>query len=719
MKLKTKFLSACLFLSFCATAQEPPYDNILFTNSRMAGSYYFGFAIASGNSTISNKDGKIPVSEDFFHSPGNSLSLQYGNGDNGNWQVILAKKNIRGQDFHTKANFLSFWVYVPNSEIPSKDLPVVRLIVGRRKDTVSSRTVEISLGHELSWKEILIPLESFGLSADQLENIAGVAFSQRGGSSGSHRILVDDISFRPSDKKVTPRSVPSVLKASGYARHIDISWDLVKDPGVKWVKIYRSSDNKSYHPIGIQDAFTHRFADYVGESKKRYSYKISFVGEGFAESKLSAAAQASTRNMSDEEMLTMVQEACFRYYWEGAERNSGLALENINGRRNMIATGASGFGIMALIAGTERKFISRQQSVNRFITIVDFLTKADKFHGAFSHFMDGKTGKVEPFFGKVDNGGDLVETSFLAQGLLAARAYFDRNDPNEKYIRDKITAIWNGIEWDWYRRYPDNKFLFWHWSPDHEWEINHQLIGWNETMVTYLLAIASPTHHVPATMYYSGWANLDSTGRKYRAGWGQTTEGSGYANGNTYYGIKLDVGVSNGGPLFFTHYSYLGYDPHQITDRYTNYFKNNQDIAKINHSYCVLNPGKYTGYGDSCWGLTASDGPRNYSADEPVLRQDKGKIGPTGAISSFPYTPTESMKALKNYYNNYGKFIWGEYGFRDAFNLTENWCSDIYMGLNQAPMVVMIENYRTGLLWKLFMSNTDVKEGLKRLEEVK
>ncbi|MEO6221079.1 MAG: glucoamylase family protein, partial [Ginsengibacter sp.] len=378
--------------------------------------------------------------------------------------------------------------------------------------------------------------------------------------------------------------------------------------------------------------------------------------------------------------------------------------------------GASGFGIMALIVGTERKFITRKQSVERFLKIVNFLEKAEKFHGAFSHFIDGPTARAEPFFGKRDNGGDLVETSFLLQGLLTARAYFNKEDANEKIIRNKITTIWQNIEWDWYRRYPDSKYLYWHWSPDKEWIINHRLTGWNETMVTYLLAIASPTHNVPASLYYSGWTNQDSTGQQYRINWGGTTDGSMYTNGNNYFGIKLDVGVSNGGPLFFTHYSYLGYDPHLITDKYTNYFANNRNIALINYRYCLKNPNNYKGYGDSCWGLTASDGPYNYGANEPVPSRDDGRIAPTGAVSSFPYTPGESMKALKNYYYNYGKFLWGEYGFRDAFNLPQNWCSQIYMGLNQAPMIVMIENYRTGLLWKLFMSDTDIKNGMEKLK---
>jgi hypothetical protein len=199
-------------------------------------------------------------------------------------------------------------------------------------------------------------------------------------------------------------------------------------------------------------------------------------------------------------------------------------------------------------------------------------------------------------------------------------------------------------------------------------------------------------------------------------GWGQTKDGADYVNGNTYFGVPLKVGVSNGGPLFFVHYSFLGPDPRRIKDKYTDYFTNNRNIALINYRYCLENPGQHQGYGAGCWGLSASDGPWTYSANEPVPHADEGKMTPTGALASFPYLPEESMAALNNYYHQYGKFLWGEYGFRDAFNLDENWCAEIYMGLNQAPIVVMIENYRTGLLWNLFMKDKDVQNGLKKLE---
>ena len=710
--IKTGILFLTLVISLDTLAQEPLYDYVFFANSRMKGDYFFSYTQASKPSTIKNTRNRLPVDQTIFHTPGNALQLEFENGKNGNWEAVVFKQQVRGQDHFTKVDQLSLWIYIASASTNEENLPVLRLM---DKDSSLSNEFQIKTGKPKTWTQVIIPLQFFNsCNSTDAEKTIAVVFSQNKKGSGRHNIYIDDIEFLPrGTSDITIK--PAIQQAKGYAKHINITWQPLNDPAIKYVKIYRSENGKDFIPVGIQQPFTNRFADFTGQTGRTYQYKISFLNRDYNETAASPAMVAKTRPMSDQELLTMVQEAAFNYYWDGAELNSGLAKENIAGRHNMIASGASGFGIMALIVGTDRKFITRQQSVERFLKIVNFLEKADKFHGAFSHFIDGPTGKVVPFFGKRDNGGDLVETSFLLQGLLAARAYFDGNDPKEKMIREKITAIWENTEWDWYRQYPDSKFLYWHWSPDQEWVINHRLIGWNETMVTYLLAIASPTHAVPASMYYTGWANQDSIGQQYRSGWGGTRDGSMYTNGNRYYGVKLDVGVSNGGPLFFTHYSYLGYDPHQLTDRYTNYFENNKNIALINYRYCVENPGKYKGYGDSCWGLTASDGPYHYSADEPILRQDRGKIAPTGAISSFPYTPAQSMKALKNYYNNYGKFLWGEYGFRDAFNLTENWSSEIYMGLNQAPMTVMIENYRTGLLWKLFMSDRDIQNGLDRL----
>ncbi|MGB8730862.1 MAG: glucoamylase family protein, partial [Candidatus Sulfotelmatobacter sp.] len=390
-------------------------------------------------------------------------------------------------------------------------------------------------------------------------------------------------------------------------------------------------------------------------------------------------------------------------------------LENIPGDERIVATGASGFGIMALIVGVDRGFVTREQGVERLSKILDFLEKVPRYHGAWAHFLNGDTAQSMLVFGMFDNGGDLVETSFLMEGLLAARQYFKDEGEAGQSIYQRITKLWETVEWDWYRRSPNNDALLWHWSPQWSWFIDHRLTGFNETMITYLLAIASPTHGVPASLYYSGWAGQSEAAIAYRSGWSGSNDGDRYINGHSYFGIKLDVGVGTGGPLFFTQYSFMGFDPRGIHDKYTDYFDNNRNLVLIDQAYCESNPGHFQGYGADDWGLTASDDQLGYSAHAPDRATDNGTITPTGALASFPYTPKASMAALKFFYRDLGDRLWGVYGPRDAFNLTRNWFSPVYMGLDQAPIAVMVENYRTGLIWKLFMSNPEIQPMLDKI----
>jgi hypothetical protein len=367
---------------------------------------------------------------------------------------------------------------------------------------------------------------------------------------------------------------------------------------------------------------------------------------------------------------------------------------------------------MALTVATERGFVTRDAAVERLLKAVRFLARADRFHGIWPHFLDGNTGKAVAYFGKYDNGGDLVETAFLMQGLLAARQYFDRDTPSEREIRETITRLWHEAEWDWYRRDPDSEVLYWHWSPDHGFHISHPLIGWNETLIVYLLAIASPTHAVPASLYHTGWAGQSERAVQYRRNWSRTLDGSRYTNGNSYYGIPLAVGEGNGAELFFTQFSFLGFDPRGLRDAYANYFDNNRAIARINHAYCVDNPRRHVGYGFDCWGLSAGI---NAGGGRPLPRDDNGTINCMAALGAMPYTPKESLAALKHFYRDLGGNVWGAYGFHDGFNATQNWFEEVYMALNQAPITVMIENHRTGLVWNRFMANPEIRQGLERI----
>ncbi|MBT2563468.1 Ig-like domain-containing protein [Pedobacter sp. ISL-68] len=397
--------------------------------------------------------------------------------------------------------------------------------------------------------------------------------------------------------------------------------------------------------------------------------------------------------ISDDDLLTLVQKQTFKYFWDFAHPTSGLARER-NTSGNTVTSGGSGFGIMALVTGISRNFISRADGLTRIQKMVSFLKTADRFHGAYPHWLDGNTGKAIPFSTK-DNGGDLVETSFLMAGLITARQYFNGTDAAETALRADINNIYNGVEWAWYRKDNSNT-LYWHWSPNYNWDMNLPIKGWNECLITYVMAAASPTYSIPKTVYDNGWA-----------------QNGAMKNGNTYYSVQLPLGTANGGPLFFAHYSFLGINPTGLSDAYANYETQTKAHTQINYNYCKANPLGNYGYGENCWGLTASDIPNGYTASAP--NNDIGVIAPTAALSSFPYTPTESMQALKYFYYKLGNKTWGDYGFYDAFSLKDQWFASSTLAIDQGPIVVMIENYRTKLIWNLFMSAPEVKTGMKNL----
>ena len=398
--------------------------------------------------------------------------------------------------------------------------------------------------------------------------------------------------------------------------------------------------------------------------------------------------------ISDTALVDLVQHQTFKYFYDFAHPVSGLARER-NTSADIVTSGGSGFGIMALLVGINRNFITHADGLSRMQTIVSFLkNKAQTFHGAFPHWLNGQTGAAVPFSTK-DDGADLVETSFLMQGLLCARQYFNGSDAAETNLRNDINSLWHAVEWSWFRKSNEN-VLYWHWSPNYNWDMNMPIKGWNEALITYVLAASSPTYAIPKIVYDNGWA-----------------QNGAIKNNATYYGYALPLGPQLGGPLFFEHYSFLGIDPNGLADQYANYQTQTINHTKINYEYCKANPKNWYGYSDQCWGLTASDIPNGYTASSPT--NDVGVIAPTAALSSFPYTPTESMKALKFFYYKLGDKLWGDYGFYDAFKLQDPWFANSYLAIDQGPIIVMIENYRTGLLWNLFMSCPEVKTGMQKL----
>jgi hypothetical protein len=399
--------------------------------------------------------------------------------------------------------------------------------------------------------------------------------------------------------------------------------------------------------------------------------------------------------ISDNALLDTIQKRSFKYFWDYGHPVSGLARERSNSTPETITSGGSGFGIMAIPVAINRNFITRAEGLLRMQKIVGFLKNtAQTFHGAFSHWLNGSTGAVIPF-GTKDNGGDLVETSYLMAGLLTTRQYFNGAGAAETTLRNDINILYNNVEWDWYRNGNQN-VLYWHWSPNYNWEMNHKIQGWNECLITYIMAASSPTHAIPQVVYKEGFARNGAI-----------------VNNASYYGYPLPLGPANGGPLFWAQYSFLGVNPNGLTDVYANYQTQVVNHTKINYEYCKANPKNFFGYSNLCWGLTASDIPNGYSANEP--NNDIGVISPTAALSSFPYTPVESMNALKFFYYKLGDKIFKTYGFVDAFSLKQLWYADSYLAIDQGPIIVMIENYRSQLIWNLFTSCPEVKNGMRNV----
>ena len=488
---------------------------------------------------------------------------------------------------------------------------------------------------------------------------------------------------------------PTGLLATGFDHHIELTWDASAEPGLSGYNIYRAEPGEPFELLASINALQPSHIDFVGTHDRTFEYKIAARNQSAQESPLSDLSTATTFEMTDEQLLEMVQQYTFRYFWDFAHPVSGMARER--NTTATVTTGGTGFGVMAICVGMERGWITYDEGLQRLLKIVTFLETADRFHGTFPHWMNGTTGETIPF-SQFDDGADLVETAFLIQGLLTARQYVDGAGADETLLRQKITDIWEAVEWNWFRRGTFNE-LYWHWSPNFGWQINLPVRGWNETHIIYLLAAASPTHPIPTALYHSGWAG-----------------GNTFENGNEYYGFELPLGPFRGGPLFFTHYSYQGFDPRGLADEYANYFNQGVLQTLINHAYCVANPQNHAGYSAVSWGLTASDDPLvGYKAHEPTTQGDNGTITPTAALSSMPYTPGKSMDALKHFYRDLGADLWGIYGFRDAFNLSENWFAPSYLAIDQGPIINMIENHRTGLLWDHFMQNPEIAPMLDAL----
>lgn len=702
MKKNISLFTLAIIALLAATYNSTAQTYLFFQDSPTPELYDFSWMELTAPSELERKGSdfrKFPVESTIEAGQGlNSLRLKWKSIEGGGWFAIAAGLDWTAKDL-TDTDSLHFLLYAVEG-IAKVNLPLIFMEdVNNKKTTFHNFQAYVNDLQAGIWTRVTVPMSLFLNAGDPVDftKIKTIGFTQGLADGVIHTLLVDDMRVFKGSGIAPPADVPTGVYAIGYDSHIEILWQANDATNLNGYQVQRSTDNGiSYHTIGLVQNSDSGYIDWVrnfGYGTKMI-YKVAAINAANQLSAYSDTTSASTREFNDEELLDMVQQYTFRYFYDFAHPVSGLARER-NTSGDVVTSGGSGFGIMALLTGIERGFITRQQGIDRMLRITGFLQTADRFHGAWPHWINGVTGDVHPF-SQYDNGGDLVETAFLAQGLLTARQYFNGDDPSEIEIRNRITELWEGIEWDWYRKNNSN-VLYWHWSPNYGWQINMQIRGWNEAAIIYILGITSPTHGVPASLWQSGWA------------------GSSYLNGKTFYGYKLDIGWDYGGPLFFAHYSFQGFDPRNIKDQYTNYFNYNHNVTLIHRAYAIANPKKYPNYSQNEWGLTASDDPNGYGVHEPISTRDNGTITPTAALSSMPYTPEESIAALKQFYRERGAHIWGRMGFYDAYNVKLNWYADSYLAIDQGPIINMIENYRSGLLWENFMANPEISPALQAI----
>ncbi len=521
----------------------------------------------------------------------------------------------------------------------------------------------------------------------------------------NHLFLILAVSFAVaccSPKQEVPAyRAPDNLKAVGELAHVEFTWD--SSQGAEYDFYIRRSHKLEF----IKTVCSSPYLDWSVEfSNPAREYTYYVIPHGIQPKqlskkeleKLSVNVIVGCDSDRTQALLDLVQKYTTRYFVQFSDPVTGMAYERsnyVNG--NPVTTGGTGFGIMAIVAGIGRGYVSQQEGIGIFEKIISFLESAERFHGAWAHWYDPQTAKVHSF-SKFDDGGDLVETAFLVEGLIVLRQYIKFIRPDLFVRTDRLIR---DVEWDWYTAGQSDK-LYWHWSKNYGWKMNHRIKGFDETFITYVLAAASRDHAISRSNYEGCYKVSDY-----------------YYNGRSYYGLTLPLGMEYGGPLFFTHYSWMGLNPHGLTDGKVNYFDQNRTHALIHYNYAIENPNHFNGWGENLWGFTSSDDMLvGYSSHHPGTDAENGTVSPTAAISSIVYTPEQSIKCLEHLYFDLGEKLFGPMGFYDAYSPSLAEGQQVvksYLAIDQGPVAVMIENYRSGLIWDLFASYPGVEEGLDKL----
>jgi len=710
---KIYFSLLALFLVFQVKASN--YPEVLFENSLLPKSYYYSQSTFEGKSWINHMNGHLPVSDSVFFTPGNALLLNYISGNGGLWSTTIHYSNDYGYLVKT-GDMLVFKLFAA-SNTEKTELPQVQLMQGENPSEGISLQPYLSNYQENTWLSVAVPLkEIHGL--DGRAPITSIVFKQAASDGKEHRIFIDQIEFLPGkapNMKLTGKAVLSAVDA--YERHVDLTWQLPLTPSIRYIKIYRSEDNENFSPVGIRPISYNKYTDFVPRTNVTYYYKIAWVDYAYRESPFSDVKKAETKTASDDDLLDAVEKSHIAYFTDETEFNSGMHKVSPLVSDARISVKATGIGILAQVVGVERKFIARQLLSDRLTKVVKFLDKATTYHGAFPELMDGRTGKPIST-DSCEIAADIESTAYLMQGLLVARSYFDKDEPAEKELRDKITSLWKAVDWKTFVKNENGNHLYNVWSPACLFDQAKPIGGYNGSFIAYLLAIVSPSHAIAGNTYALGYKKPlkyigPAIGRFSTAptdtliigeeGQKSTLYGKiPFASDSVYYGISINAGDPSSS-LICLQQPFLAFDPKTAIDGHIDYYANQQNLANVFYRAALNRSEQFVSLTDVLW---------------PCVETDSlvvGHFNPSAAIATYPYTPVIAMQALKNYYRNLGGYLWTEYGFRDEFNFKDNWVSGKFDPIHQGIVPIMLENARTGLIWNLFMKDADVKNITKRI----
>lgn len=493
----------------------------------------------------------------------------------------------------------------------------------------------------------------------------------------------------------------SLVKRTGDLS-IVLHWDKNSDANLAGYRVYRSLNSGGPFVAQSPNLITSPgFCDVAVINGTTYYYYVTALTTSSQESSpsvtISAVPQAFT---NDDQFLEYVQETAFDYFWYLANPNNGLVPDR-TAVGSACSIAAVGFGLTAIGIGVDHGWISRTQAVARVsATLNTFLNGPQGpavsgtigYNGWFYHFLDMNTALRYTSF---DTELSSIDTALLLGGILYSKQYFDGTNSDETSIRTMADAIFNRIDWNWMARGTDAVAMG--WKPTTGFTNFSDWIGYNEGMIIYVLGLGTATSPLPASA------------------WSKWTSGYNWSTLNGYSFVPFP-------PLFTHQYSHCWIDFRHITDAYMNahdstYFENSRRATLAQRNYCIANPLGRTGYSSTNWGLTACDTPPpvNYGVHgAPPALNDDGTLAPTAPGGSMAFAPEVCLPTLRAMYKQFRTHIWSAYGFKDAFNLNPTWYGPDELGIDEGPIVVMIENYRTQQPWRLFMRNAEVQRGLQR-----